>query len=248
MCSSALQTVTTTRSLLPLSLLTYASVGGSGAVGGRWLRFADGWARTQGLGYVAGFLLMVVPADQVGHMLYCIGSDPKYTPGYWKGQPECFVRDAMVRLSLSPKVCARSCDCDSAAPAFCVHQRQCHALCHAPCHALCRLTGHASLWSFLHHVRAQVYMELVKARHPLVAQQLQKLGLAPGASVPLVHVSVAHTTNDVRRRLRSLADPADLPPSLHQLHSAPFIFSDLALLGWTRQSWACNVALQRPCL
>jgi hypothetical protein len=105
-------------------------------------------------------------------------------------------------------------------------------------------------------------MELVKARHPLVAQQLQKLGLAPGASVPLVHVSVAHTTNDVRRRLRSLADPADLPPSLHQLHSAPFIFSDLALLGWTRQSWACarqswacarqswacNVALQRPCL
>jgi hypothetical protein len=74
-------------------------------------------------------------------------------------------------------------------------------------------------------------MELVKARHPLVAQQLQKLGLAPGASVPLVHVSVAHTTNDVRRRLRSLADPADLPPSLHQLHSAPFIFSDLALLG-----------------
>ena len=70
--------------------------------GGAWLRCADGRARTQGLGYVAGFLLMVVPADQVGHMLYCIGNDPKYTPGYWKGQPECFVRDAMVRLSLSP--------------------------------------------------------------------------------------------------------------------------------------------------
>ena len=51
---------------------------------------------------MAGFLLMVVPGDQVAHMLYCIGSDPKYTPGYWKGQPECFVRDAMVRLSLVP--------------------------------------------------------------------------------------------------------------------------------------------------
>jgi len=127
---------------------------------------------------------------------------------------------------LSPKVCARSCDCESAAPAFCVRKRARHEACVAVASGLWRLAGHASLWSCLHHARAQVYMELVKARHPHVAQQLQKLGLAPGASVPLVHVSVAHTTNDVRRRLRSLADRADLPPSLHQLHSALFMFSE----------------------
>jgi hypothetical protein len=105
MCWSALQTGTTTRSLIPLSLLTYARVDGSGALHVWWGQGCGaltGSSRTQGLGYVAGFLLMVVPGDQVAHMLYCIGSDPKYTPGYWKGQPECFVRDAMVRLSLVP--------------------------------------------------------------------------------------------------------------------------------------------------
>ncbi len=59
----------------------------------------DERAGTQGLGYLAGFLLLVVEPDQVARMLHRIGSDSKYTPGYWKGQPECFVRDAMVCLS-----------------------------------------------------------------------------------------------------------------------------------------------------
>ena len=38
------------------------------------------------------------------------GTDDKYTPGYWKGQPEAFVRDAMVYMTLVksrfPKVAA----------------------------------------------------------------------------------------------------------------------------------------------
>ena len=67
---------------------------------------------TQGLGYVAGFLLLVVEPDQVARMLHRIGSSPKYTPGYWKGQPECFVRDAMVRhscaVALHPALCTQA--------------------------------------------------------------------------------------------------------------------------------------------
>jgi len=54
----------------------------------------------QGMGYLTGFLLILVPPDDVCKMLHCIGRDDKYTPGYWKGQPEAFVRDAMVYLQL----------------------------------------------------------------------------------------------------------------------------------------------------
>jgi len=52
------------------------------------------------MGYLTGFLLILVPPDDVCKMLHCIGRDDKYTPGYWKGQPEAFVRDAMVYLQL----------------------------------------------------------------------------------------------------------------------------------------------------
>jgi len=46
----------------------------------------------QGMGYLTGFLLLVVPPGDVSKMLHRIGTDEKYTPGYWKGQPEAFVR------------------------------------------------------------------------------------------------------------------------------------------------------------
>ena len=78
-------------------------------------------AGTQGLGYVTGFLLLVVPPDEAARMLHRIGSDPKYTPGYWKGQPECFVRDAMVRLSAGAVAEARAAlvHCDRPWHGFC---------------------------------------------------------------------------------------------------------------------------------
>ena len=54
----------------------------------------------QGMGYLTGFLLLVVPPVDVTKILHKIGTDAKYTPGYWKGQPEAFVRDAMVYMEL----------------------------------------------------------------------------------------------------------------------------------------------------
>mmetsp|Transcript_40399 Transcript_40399/g.80927 ORF Transcript_40399/g.80927 Transcript_40399/m.80927 type:complete len:336 (+) Transcript_40399:31-1038(+) len=50
----------------------------------------------QGMGYFCGFLLLLVPPSDVSKILHRVGTDDKYTPGYWKGQPEAFVRDAMV--------------------------------------------------------------------------------------------------------------------------------------------------------
>eukprot|EP00960_Hanusia_phi_P001765 50549-Hanusia_phi.AAC.2 len=50
----------------------------------------------QGMGYFTGFLLLVLPPQDVAKVLHKVGTDSKYTPGYWKGQPEAFVRDAMV--------------------------------------------------------------------------------------------------------------------------------------------------------
>jgi hypothetical protein len=54
----------------------------------------------QGMGYLTGFLLLLVPPGDVSKMLHRIGTDDKYTPGYWKGQPEAFVRDAQVYMEL----------------------------------------------------------------------------------------------------------------------------------------------------
>jgi hypothetical protein len=54
----------------------------------------------QGMGYLTGFLLLLVPPSDVTKILHKIGTDAKYTPGYWKGQPEAFVRDAMVYMAL----------------------------------------------------------------------------------------------------------------------------------------------------
>lgn len=54
----------------------------------------------QGMGYLTGFLLLVVPPRSVSHILHRVGTDAKYTPGYWKGQPEAFVRDALVYQEL----------------------------------------------------------------------------------------------------------------------------------------------------
>mmetsp|Transcript_4797 Transcript_4797/g.9477 ORF Transcript_4797/g.9477 Transcript_4797/m.9477 type:complete len:354 (+) Transcript_4797:136-1197(+) len=50
----------------------------------------------QGMGYFCGFLLLLVPPADVSKILHRVGTDEKYTPGYWKGQPEAFVRDALV--------------------------------------------------------------------------------------------------------------------------------------------------------
>jgi hypothetical protein len=52
------------------------------------------------MGYLCGFLLLLLGPDDVAKVLHRIGTDDKYTPGYWKGQPEAFVRDAMVYMRL----------------------------------------------------------------------------------------------------------------------------------------------------
>jgi hypothetical protein len=57
----------------------------------------------QGMGYLTGFLLLLVPPNEVASILHCIGTDELYTPGYWKGQPEAFVRDALVYQELIRK-------------------------------------------------------------------------------------------------------------------------------------------------
>lgn len=50
----------------------------------------------QGMGYFCGFMLLLVPPADVAKILHRVGTQDKYTPGYWKGQPEAFVRDALV--------------------------------------------------------------------------------------------------------------------------------------------------------
>jgi hypothetical protein len=52
------------------------------------------------MGYLCGFLLLLLGPDDVAKVLHRVGTDDKYTPGYWKGQPEAFVRDAMVYMRL----------------------------------------------------------------------------------------------------------------------------------------------------
>ncbi len=52
------------------------------------------------MGYLCGFLLLLLGPDDVAKVLHRVGTDDKYTPGYWKGQPEAFVRDAMVYMQL----------------------------------------------------------------------------------------------------------------------------------------------------
>ena len=66
------------------------------------------------MGYLCGFLLLLLGPQDVARVLHRVGTDPKYTPGYWKGQPEAFVRDAMVymrlveeRLPVRPRHAAR---------------------------------------------------------------------------------------------------------------------------------------------
>ena len=66
------------------------------------------------MGYLCGFLLLLLGPDDVAKVLHRVGTDPKYTPGYWKGQPEAFVRDAMVYMRLvEERLPVRNHDSDS---------------------------------------------------------------------------------------------------------------------------------------
>jgi hypothetical protein len=65
------------------------------------------------MGYLCGFLLLLLGPDDVAKVLHRVGTDDKYTPGYWKGQPEAFVRDAMVYMRLVQERLPVSTSCSS---------------------------------------------------------------------------------------------------------------------------------------
>jgi len=56
----------------------------------------------QGLGYTASFLMLTGPKESVLRLLMHMWDNDKFIPGYWKGAPDNFARDAMVyeRLAL----------------------------------------------------------------------------------------------------------------------------------------------------
>ena len=64
----------------------------------------------QGLGYVCSLFMLFFDGETTVRMLLRLSRDERYTPGYWRGAPEPYVRDAMVYARLVearlPKVAA----------------------------------------------------------------------------------------------------------------------------------------------
>jgi hypothetical protein len=50
----------------------------------------------QGLGYVCSLLMLFFDSETVVRILLRLTRDERYTPGYWRGAPDAYVRDAMV--------------------------------------------------------------------------------------------------------------------------------------------------------
>ena len=57
------------------------------------LRFQD---YSQGMGFVASFLLLFLEPEKAEEMIRCVNSDPKFIPGYWKNEAVGFATDAYV--------------------------------------------------------------------------------------------------------------------------------------------------------
>jgi len=57
------------------------------------LRFQD---YSQGMGFVASFLLLFLEPEKAEEMIRCVNSDPKFIPGYWKNEAVGFAVDAYV--------------------------------------------------------------------------------------------------------------------------------------------------------
>lgn len=50
----------------------------------------------QGLGYIIGFLSLFLSPEKVAQVILRLEREEKFTPGYFRGRPETFVRDAKV--------------------------------------------------------------------------------------------------------------------------------------------------------
>jgi len=76
------------------------------------LRFED---YSQGMGFVASFLLLFIDAAKAEEMIRCVNSDPKFIPGYWKNEAIGFATDAYVFGDLlnkrNPKLAAHLKEC-----------------------------------------------------------------------------------------------------------------------------------------
>jgi len=57
------------------------------------LRFQD---YSQGMGFVASFLLLFLEPEKAEEIIRCVNSDPKFLPGYWKNEAIGFATDAYV--------------------------------------------------------------------------------------------------------------------------------------------------------
>ena len=121
----------------------------------------------QGMGYLTGFLLLLVPPGDVSKMLHRIGTDEKYTPGYWKGQPEVHIYFAYIEVLVQDSCCLSIIEIVSSLTTTLRTQ-------------ISRLR---TLFSYTPRTQAfvrdaMVYMELVKIHYPKVAAHLEK-GVCP---------------------------------------------------------------------
>lgn len=57
------------------------------------IRFED---YSQGMGFVASFLLLFLEPAKTEEIIRCVNSDPKFIPGYWKNEAVGFATDAYV--------------------------------------------------------------------------------------------------------------------------------------------------------